>query len=233
MKITALLPMKGNSERVPNKNLRDLCGKPLFFYIAQILQDCDLVEQIILNTDSELIAEKAQAYFSKIKIHWRPKKIQGDLVPMNEIIAHDLANSDAEHFLQTHSTNPLLSPQTLTEAINKYFSVVGDKYNSLFSVTQLQTRLYWKDGKPINHNPAELLRTQDLPPVFEENSNLYLFNKDSFECAENNRLGTKPYMFVMDPIESMDIDEESDFVQVENVVRLKAARRSVVRDYEA
>lgn len=222
MKVTALLPMKGHSERVPNKNLRPMCRKPLFFHVAQVLEDCDYVEQIIINTDSEKIAEEAQKNFSKVFIHRRPQELCGDFVPMNDIIAYDLAHYDAEHFLQTHSTNPLLTVETLNKAVSVYFESL-QQYDSLFSVTRHQTRLYWESGEPVNHNPEKLLRTQDLPPLFEENSNIYIFNKKSFAEAENNRLGRKSLMFPMESLEALDIDDESDFIMAETLLGRKMA----------
>ncbi len=210
MKVTALLPMKGHSERVPNKNMRLFAGKPLYHCIAKILQDSELLDAIVINTDSERIAQDATAHFSKALIHPRPAEIQGDMVPMNDIIAHDLSLLDGEHFLQTHSTNPLLTKETLERAIREYFDSL-ETHDSLFSATRLQTRLYWESGDPVNHNPRELLRTQDLPPLFEENSNIYLFSKTSFAAAENRRIGLKPKMFSMEQMEAADIDEEIDF----------------------
>lgn len=153
----------------------------------------------------------------------RPKKIQGDFVSMNDIIAYDLSKIDSEHFLQTHSTNPLLRSQTIDLAIETYFQN-PQEFDSLFSVTRLQTRLYWKDDSPINHNPNELLRTQDLPPMYEENSNFYLFSKEYFDAAERNRIDRKPKIFVMNKPEAVDIDEEDDFVLAEMVFRIRTEK---------
>ena len=216
MKIIALLPMKGNSERVPNKNLKDFNGKPLFYHVLQSLQNCELIDEVIINTDSDKIANSA-ASFSKVKIHQRPEAICGDFVSMNDVIANDLENSDGDIYLQTHSTNPLLKADTITKAIEEFKSSDND---SLFSVTKLQTRLYWKDGKPVNHNPEELLRTQDLPPLFEENSNIFIFTEQSFAKAENKRIGLNPMMFEMDKLEAIDIDEPQDFIMAEAIQKL-------------
>lgn len=216
MKVVALLPMKGNSERVPNKNLKDFNGKPLFHYVLQSLQNCELIDEVIINTDSDKIANSA-ASFSKVKIHQRPEAICGDFVSMNDVIANDLENSDGDIYLQTHSTNPLLKADTITKAIEEF---KGSDNDSLFSVTKLQTRLYWKDGKPVNHNPEELLRTQDLPPLFEENSNIFIFTKQSFAKAENKRIGLNPMMFEMDKLEAIDIDEPQDFIMAEAIQKL-------------
>ena len=112
--------------------------------------------------------------------------------------------------MQTHSTNPLLTVDTINRAIEEYFNRIKE-YDTLFSVNQLQSRLYWQDGRAINHFPKELLRTQDLPPIFEENSNLYIFSKSSFWNADNNRIGAKPQMFIINKLEAIDIDKPEDW----------------------
>jgi CMP-N-acetylneuraminic acid synthetase len=208
--------MKGHSERVSNKNVRSFAGLPLFHHVAKVLEASERVETIIINTDSDEIARNAKEHFSKVRIIERPESIRGDLVPMNTIIAYDLSKTNGEHYLQTHSTNPLLTKSTLNLAIDEFFSMVAP-YDSLFSVTKLQTRLYWETGAPLNHNPRELLRTQDLPPVFEENSNIYLFSRSSFAAAGNCRIGNNPKMFVMNPLEAIDIDTEDNFILAEAV----------------
>lgn len=210
MTVTALLPMKGHSERVPNKNMRLFDGRPLYHCVAQVLQESPFVNAIIIDTDSDMIAEDAVRHFSKIRVVKRPDALCGDFVPMNDIIAHDLSLCEAEHYLQTHSTNPLLAVNTLNLAISEYFRSLN-VCDSLFSVTRLQTRLYWASGEPVNHNPLELLRTQDLPPLFEENSNFYLFSKASFVASGNKRIGLSPQMFEVNKLEAVDIDEEEDF----------------------
>lgn len=212
--------MKGHSERVPNKNLRPFAGAPLFHRVAATLQASELVSAIVVNTDSEEIATSARGAFSKVVIHVRPEAIRGDMVPMNEIIAHDLGLREEEHFLQTHSTNPLLSRETLDAAIEAYFAALPG-HDSLFSVTRWQTRLYWESGEPVNHDPKELLRTQDLPPVFEENSNIFIFSKEAFAAAGKRRIGNRPLMFPMDKLEAQDIDEEEDFILAETLYRLR------------
>lgn len=209
-KIIALLPMKEHSERVPNKNMKSFCNIPLYHAIINSLIKSKYIDIILINTDSNLIKNDALKNFNKVKIIDRPKEIQGDFISMNDIIAYDINHYEGEHFIQTHSTNPLLTIETLDKAIKLYFNNL-DKYDSVFSVTRLQTRLYWKDGKAINHNPDELLRTQDLQPIFEENSNFYIFSKSSFINANNRRIGLKPLMFEMDKLEAIDINEQIDF----------------------
>ncbi|MBE0661411.1 MAG: acylneuraminate cytidylyltransferase family protein [Bacteroidales bacterium] len=214
--------MKAHSERVPNKNMRLLHGKPLYHAVAEALSQSPYIDEILINTDSTKIAEDSARYFPKIRIIDRPVSLQGDFVPMNDIIAYDLSQSQTEHFIQTHSTNPLLTTESINRGIEMYFANL-DKHDSVFSVTRLQTRLYWKDGSAINHNPAELLRTQDLPPVYEENSCFYIFSKKSFVSAANKRIGLRPLMTELDKLEAVDIDEPADFIMAETLYKLKRA----------
>jgi N-acylneuraminate cytidylyltransferase len=206
MNIVVLLPMKGNSERVPNKNLKLFNGKPLFHAVIDELNKSKYINKVIINTDSDLIANSAiNTFKSFVSIHKRPTNIQGDFVSMNKIIEYDLNNSDSDIYIQTHSTSPLLFIKSLDTAIEKMISRSKD-FDSIFSVTKIQTRFYDKDGAPFNHNPKELLRTQDLEPLFEENSGFYIFTKDSFKNADNKRIGLSPLMFEIDKIEAIDID---------------------------
>ena len=223
MKFTALLPMKAHSERVPDKNIRNFCGKPLYHAVLSTLLQSEYIHEVIINTDSDIIKEDAVKNFERVVIIDRPKEIQGDFVPMNDIIAYDLKQTGGEHFLQTHSTNPLLKSSTIGLAIETYFKSLN-QFDSLFSVTRLQTRLYWKDVSPVNHNPNKLLRTQDLPPVYEENSNFYIFSKKSFADAGQSRIGLKPQMFEISKLEAVDIDEPEDWEIAEILYSRRAGK---------
>jgi CMP-N-acetylneuraminic acid synthetase len=219
-KITALIPMKGNSERVKNKNIRDFAGKPLLAHVIETFSKSKYISNIVINTDSNKIADLAKSVSDKITIHERPEEICGDFVSMNEIINHDIHKIKEEYFIQTHVTNPLLTVDSVDRAIESYFENKAT-FNSIFSVTKIQTRLFWEDGKPVNHNPKELIRTQDLPPVFEENSNFYIFSKTAFIEAGGKRIGTNPKMFEIGQIESMDIDNEDDFILSEYIKKMQ------------
>ena len=212
--------MKGNSERVINKNLKLFNGKPLFHAIFDKLITSKYINKVIVNTDSDLIAESAiNTYKDIVHIHKRPKNIQGDFVSMNKIIEYDLNNSDSDIYIQTHSTSPLLSIKSLDSAIEKMINKSTD-FDSIFSVTKIKTRFYDKQGIPFNHDPTELIRTQDLEPIFEENSGFYIFTKTSFKNAANKRIGLKPLMFEIDKIEAIDIDDPSDFIIAEAIHKL-------------
>lgn len=214
--VTALVPMKHHSQRVPGKNYRPMAGKPLFHHILERLDQVPAVEEIVVNTDSPVIKEGLLEHFPAVRILDRPRELCGDKVSMNKIISYDLSQIEADTFLQTHTTNPLLRSESIAKAIQTYFSHLPD-YDSLFSVTRLYTRLWDEKGHAINHDPGELIQTQNLPPVYEENSCMYIFSRASFQ-ERNNRLGRHPYLFEIDAREAWDIDTELDFDIVSNLM---------------
>lgn len=209
-KIVALLPMKANSERVKGKNFKLLAGKPLFKWILDALLKNQEIEKIVINTDAkQILLDNGLVESDRVVIRDRKEELCGDFVSMNLILADDIANIDSDFYLMTHTTNPLISAETIGDAILKMKESV-EYYDSLFSVNKIQTRFYREDMSPVNHDPDSLIRTQDLEPWFEENSCLYIFSKKSFS-ESNARIGKKPMMFVTPPLESIDIDEPEDW----------------------
>jgi CMP-N-acetylneuraminic acid synthetase len=219
MKLAALVPMRHHSQRVPGKNYRALAGKPLFHHIIETLIKVPEIDSIIIDTDSKPILDEVPRLFPSIKLIQRPSHLLADDVPMNDILLHDTSQVKADFYLQTHSTNPLLKAETISNSIKKFFDEYP-KYDSLFSVTRLQTRLYFQDGKAINHNPLELIQTQDLPPVYEENSCIYIFTRENLE-RKNHRIGDTPLMFEIPRLEAVDIDEEEDFQLADVLMKAK------------
>lgn len=208
-KIVALVPMRHNSQRVPGKNYRPLAGKPLYQHIIETLLAVTEIDEVVVNTDSVPVMDGLRRDFPQVRILERPEHLRADTAPMNEILAYDTAQVEADFYLQTHSTNPLLKAGTVARAIQSFLKDYP-AYDSLFSVTPLQTRLWDELTRPINHNPSILLQTQDLPPVYEENSCLYLFTRQNL-LAKRNRIGERPLMFEISRLEAVDIDEEADF----------------------
>ena len=211
--IVALVPMRHHSQRVPGKNYRPLAGRPLYQHIITTLLQCPEISQVVVDTDSPIIMLGLQEHFPQVKVLERPEHLRADSVPMNEILVYDTSQAPADLYLQTHSTNPLLSATVISGAIQALLQSFP-AYDSLFSVTRLQTRLWDQLGRAINHNPAVLLQTQDLPPVFEENSCLYIFQRQTL-LARRNRLGERPLMYEIPAAQAWDIDEEIDFAITE------------------
>jgi CMP-N-acetylneuraminic acid synthetase len=201
--------MRHHSQRVPGKNFRPLGGKPLFHHIIQTLSEVPEIAEIVVDTDSPDVSTGLRQHFPAVRIIERPEYLRADETPMNEVLMYDTTQVEADFYLQTHSTNPMLKAETISKAIQALLSNYPS-YDSLFSVTRWQTRLWDQLGRAINHNPEILLQTQDLPPVYEENSCIYIFRRETLE-VRRNRLGERPMMFEIKVSEAWDIDEELEF----------------------
>jgi CMP-N-acetylneuraminic acid synthetase len=219
MKVVALMPMKANSERVRGKNFRDFGGKPLFRWMLDTLKSVSEIDAVVINTDArEILAENGLIEGERVIIRDRCAEICGDFVSMNIIIDDDIQNIDADIYLMTHTTNPLLSKKSVEAAISKFKTALkSGEADSLFTVNKVQERFYDADVNPLNHDPNNLIRTQDLKPWYQENSNLYLFTKESFSQTKA-RIGKKPMMLETAPFESTDIDTPDDWDLAEVMV---------------
>ncbi len=218
MKLVALLPMKANSERVKGKNFREFAGKPLFKWILETLLSMDSIELVVINTDARLIlAEYGITQNDRLMIRDRKPELCGETISMNRVLEDDIENVEADCYLMTHTTNPLLKATTLLNAWGTYSrSKMDGSADSLFTVNRVQTRFYRADGSPVNHDPNNLVRTQDLEVWFEENSNLYIFSRESF-ASTGARIGKRPTMFETRRQESMDIDDQAGWELAELV----------------
>ncbi len=221
-KIVALVPMRHHSQRVPGKNYRPLAGKPLFHHVIETLLAVPEIGEVAVNTDSQPVMDGLREHFPSVRVLPRPEDLRADDVPMNEILMYDTGQVAADFYLQTHSTNPLLRAETISTSIRTFLASYPS-FDSLFSVTRLQTRLWDQLGRAINHNPATLIQTQDLPPVYEENSCIYIFTGQNLR-ARRNRLGERPLMFPIPRLEAVDIDEEFDFQLADLQLRIQQSK---------
>lgn len=213
LEVTAIVPMRHSSERVPGKNYRPLGGKPLFHHVVSSLLRTPGVAQVIIDTDSPTIFEQTRAFFPDVTLVERPEHLRDGHTPMNDVLSHTLDHADCDTILQTHSTNPFMSPATFQAAIS---ALSRGGHDAIFGVTRIQGRLWTHDLRPVNHDPAVLARTQDLDPIYFENSCFYVFGRDDFR-ATGNRLGRNPGVVEVPALEAIDIDEESDFLLAEAI----------------
>lgn len=207
-RLVALMPIKRNSERVPGKNFRDFNGRPLFRWMLDTLLEIEELDRIVINTDArDLLESHGAAESARVLLRDRKPEIRGDHVSMNLVLADDIGAVPAGRYLMTHATNPLLTATSIRRALAAFEEALRDgRADSLFTVNRHQARFYRADGSPINHDPQNLIPTQQLEPWFEENSSLYFFTPDSF-AATAARIGRRPAMFTLPPSESLDIDD--------------------------
>ena len=207
--IAALVPMRHDSERVPGKNYRRFLGRPLYEYILDTLEACPLLDKIVVDTDSPTIRDGIALSHPNVIVIDRPEELRSGMIPMTDVLLHDVREVEADFYLQTHCTNPLLTVRAVTRAIDQFLKEFP-RHDSLFSATTRQVRLWDEIARPVNHNPSILHRTQDLPKMYEENSCIYIFTRENLE-QHHSRVGARPLIFPIDRLEAIDIDEEIDF----------------------
>jgi len=227
--VSAIIPMKLNSNRVPQKNFKLFNGKPLFWYVINTLLECgDKINKIIINVDNEILIDKVKKEFSNEKIifYKRPKHLFGDDISINLIIRDTIKNNKkTDYYLQTHVTNPLVKKETFIKALDIFMNSNNDE--SLFSVKKWQTRLYDKEGKAVNHDPTKLIPTQNLKPLYEENSCIYIFTEKQF-MRSGRRITMKAKQFEMNSYESEDIDWIDDFYRAESLLKKQLSEQKTV-----
>jgi CMP-N-acetylneuraminic acid synthetase len=210
--------MRHHSERVPGKNYRPLAGSPLYAHILRSLLAVPEIAAVVVDTDSPVLREGIAREFPAVRVLDRPAHLRAGETPTNAVLAHDVSIVESPWYLQTHCTNPFLRPETMRAAIHRFLQG-WPEHDALFSVTRFHKRLWDAAGRPVNHDPKILLRTQDLPPLYEENSCLYLFERETF-LRTGNRLGERPRFFEIDALEAWDIDEEQDFLLAESLAEM-------------
>ena len=215
MRVAAIVPMRHSSERVPGKNYRVLGDRPLYQHVVGMLLQVPEIDEVVIDTDSDFIMKDARTAFPAVRLLERPEHLRAGEIPMNDVLLNTIKQLDADLFMQTHSTNPFLRAETVSAALRQLIS--SRDHDSLFTVTRIQARLWSAQGTPVNHDPSVLLRTQDLDPVYLENSCGYVFTREVLE-SRSNRIGAHPLMFEIDPSEAVDIDEERDFALAEQLV---------------
>jgi CMP-N-acetylneuraminic acid synthetase len=201
--------MRHDSERVVGKNYRPLAGIPLYHHIVRTLTAVAEIDLIVIDTDSGFIIDDCAEHFPHVQVLLRPEHLRDGGIAMNDVLLNTLEQVDADVVLQTHSTNPFLKSDTISGAL-KVFTAPNREFDSVFSVTRLQARLWDAECRPVNHDPSVLLRTQDLAPLFIENSCFFIFTPELLREI-GTRIGAHPLMVEMAPLEAVDIDTEEDF----------------------
>jgi CMP-N-acetylneuraminic acid synthetase len=218
--ITALVFMKGMSERLPGKNLRPLGGAPMYEWIIRALLSARRVKSITIGTEDAHIARQVRARFGeRVTVVEHPPHLASETA--NALIAHHMT-TDA-HYGQFHATSPLLSSATIDEAITQYLDDVDlGLHDSLVSVTEHHSWFWDVSGAPIGHDPAVLVRSQDTPPVYQDNSGIHLFSRNSF-MRNGSRVGLAPRLYPISKVEAVDIDDAKDFEIASGLMMLRNA----------
>jgi len=208
--VIGIVPVKENSQRVPAKNFRTLGPDPLWLWPVRVLAKCPFVDLIVIDTD-------CLDYFTEwrrllgtlavpVTIDPRPTKLQGDAVSMNKILADIADRRPAFAYIQLHATSPFIQVETLDAA----YEELQAGADSVYGVNEMKSRFYWPDGRPVNHDPEKLIPTQDLDPLYEENSAFYIYRGDAFD-KQKARICGKSKPFIVPELQAIDIDTEADW----------------------
>lgn len=211
MRVVAVMPIKLNNERCPGKNIRLLAGKPLLQYELDNLKTTGLCDSINVYCSSDAIIPFLPEEINYIK---RSAELDLPTSNFNQIFAAFMNEVDADIYVFAHATAPFISVDTMTECIN---AVKSGKYDSAFCAAKIQTFL-WKNGKPLNFDASNLPRTQDLEPIFQETSGVYVFTKDVF-MKYGRRIGVNPFIKCVAFKEMVDIDNPEDFELAEMLAK--------------
>jgi len=204
-KIVAVVPMKLNNTRLPQKNTKAFSnGAPLCSYILNTLLDIKIIDEIYVYCSNPNIKH----YIPEgIKYLQRSETLDSDNTKMNEVLRCFAYDVDADIYVMTHTTAPFISAESIQKGIS---AVCTEDYDSAFAAKKLQDFL-WKDGKPFNYKLTDIPRTQDLPVIYEETSGFYIY-KSSVIIENERRIGERPFIVEVGEIESIDIDEAEDFI---------------------
>ena len=205
MKIVAIVPMKLNNRRLPQKNTKPFTnGKPLCWYILSTLLSIPEIEDVYVYCSNPDIKEFLPDGVKYLK---RSELLDQDTTKMNEVLQCFAKEVPADIYVMTHTTAPFVSAGSILKGLKH---VMTGEYDSSFAAKKLQDFL-WKDGKPFNYELNNIPRTQDLPAMYEETSGFYIY-KSEVMTKLNRRIGSKPFIVEVGEIESIDIDEPEDFI---------------------
>jgi CMP-N-acetylneuraminic acid synthetase len=212
MKVTAVVPIKLNNERLPGKNLKMLGDRPLIQYILHTLTSIPLINSVYVYCSDERICDFLPPQVRFLK---RPEFLDLPSSNFNQIFDSFISEVESEIYVYTHATAPFLRAETIVECIEE---VKRGKYDSAFTVSKIQDFL-WMNGEPLNFDVSDTPRSQDLPPIYRETSGVYVFTRESY-VATHARIGKHPYMKEVSFRESVDINNPEDFELAEKLLNM-------------
>lgn len=210
MKVVAIVPMKLNNRRLPQKNTRSFTnGKPLCYYILNTLLKSKKIDEVYVYCSNEDIKDYIPSDVHYMK---RSSSLDQDTTKMNEVLKSFAQDVTADIYVMTHTTAPFITIESIEKGLEM---VESGNYDSAFAAKKLQDFL-WKDGKPFNYQLDNIPRTQDLYVMYEETSGFYIY-KSEVITKLGRRIGNNPYIVEVSEIEGIDIDELEDFEIADSV----------------
>lgn len=214
MKVVAVVPMKLNNSRLPQKNTKPFTnGEPLCHYILSTLLTVEGIDEVYVYCSNPNIRDFIP---DGVKYLQRSDALDQNSTSMTEVLLNFAKDVSADIYVLTHTTAPFISKQSLEQGLQK---VISGKNDSAFSAKKIQEFL-WRDDKPFNYALDNIPRTQDLPPLYAETCGFYIY-RSNIITNFHRRIGFKPYIVEVGEIESIDIDEAEDFEIADAIYNFK------------
>ena len=220
MKVVALVPMKLNNRRLPNKNTKPFTnGKPLCHYILSTLLKVKEIDEIYVYCSNPEIKEFIP---DGVKYLQRSESLDQDSTKINEVLSAFANDVPADVYVLSHATAPFISADSIKKGID---GILYDGYDSAFSARKLQ-EFIWKDGQPFNYELDNIPRTQDLELLYMETCGLYVYRRELI-LNEGRRIGNNPYLLPVSKIEACDINTMEDFQIADAIYHYQKIRKEL------
>lgn len=212
MKTVGFIPIKLRNQRLPGKNTMDLGGRALCEYVFETAASVTNLDEVYV-----LCSDVALKPYIPEKLHFlqRPASLDLDTVKSKDIISWFISQVDADIYALMHVTQPFIRRETIETSVAK---VIGGEYDSAFAAEAIR-EFAWYGGKPINYSFENVVRTQELEPIYVE-TELFVFEKSVF-TEHGRRIGFKPYLHPVGWEESVCIDEMQDFELARTVLQMR------------
>ncbi len=225
----ALIPVRGGSKSIPLKNIKEMAGKPLVYWVAKAANDCRFIDKVYIATDSAIIKEVVEKFeLDKVKVICRSADTATDTASTESVMLEFSSRFEFENIVLVQATSPLLTSQDLNKGFELYQMKETD---SVLSVVK-QKRFQWKNDEhgyavPVNYDYRDRPRRQDFEGYLVENGAFYITGKQAL-IRTGNRLSGKIRAYEMDESTYFEIDEPSDWEIIEKKLfdRLKLTKNS-------
>lgn len=219
MKVIAFIPVRGGSKSIPLKNIKPLCNKPLVCWNIEALENCALVDEIIVATDSEqIISTVCERNYPKTHIYRRSAQNATDTASTESVMLEYIENANLPQdniFMLVQATSPLTQTQHFTEALQMYSE---GNYDSMLTCVR-NFRFFWNsDGTSSNYDYRNRPRRQNFEGQLMENGAFYINTVANIRTS-GNRLSGKIGIYEMPEYTATEIDEPDDWVIIENLMR--------------
>lgn len=220
MKILGIIPARGGSKGIPRKNIKSFYGKPLIAWTLKAAKNCSLLDEVIVSTESQEIADIAKNYGASVPF-MRPAELSLDSTPGIEPVLHAIKQlPEYDWILLLQPTSPLRTTDDICGIINL---VKDKKASSAVSISEAISHPYWtyvlENGKLVSlcKNETKSIR-QDLPPAYNLNGALYLVSRNFLE-TKRTLMDESTIAFLMPKHRSVDIDDMDDWEFAEYLIK--------------